>query len=297
MCVFLSFSHGTPQAKWNIGLWNTRSRGLDACLSWWAAVSNCQVARLRLSTLFCIYPEFTGTQRAGNSQVGSTAVGEFVFRGLDAKLVNSLLSFSGDGRLRPEPQRTCYWEETGKTIISSNVCCMWSVNTHYHKQFLNWPLSKEFVIYPIFLLLIAYIFTVHCRHRKIRCRAAVDDPQGRCVDCIKLKKDCKYVPIDTQPTAKKKSRHDFNPHRRQSAGSPRVRGVVPVSCPDAGQGVPIYKPGEYCFNRAFIVNYIELLQRAGAEKGWTTIHFFHHWNIWISDWPFPRCLCRQCCLG
>ncbi|BDD61606.1 hypothetical protein MPDQ_004572 [Monascus purpureus] len=47
---------------------------------------------------------------------------------------------------------------------------------------------------------------VHCRRRKIRCEVAPDDPQGRCVDCIKLRKECKYYPVDQQPPAEKKSR-------------------------------------------------------------------------------------------
>ena len=46
---------------------------------------------------------------------------------------------------------------------------------------------------------------VHCRRRKIRCEVAADDPQGRCVDCIKLRKECKYYPVDQQPPAEKKS--------------------------------------------------------------------------------------------
>lgn len=47
---------------------------------------------------------------------------------------------------------------------------------------------------------------MHCRRRKIRCEVAPDDPQGRCVDCIKLRKECKYYPVDQQPPAEKKSR-------------------------------------------------------------------------------------------
>ena len=48
--------------------------------------------------------------------------------------------------------------------------------------------------------------TVHCRRRKIRCLAAADDAQGRCENCIRLRKECQYFPVDQQPPVEKKSR-------------------------------------------------------------------------------------------
>ncbi|KAL5116071.1 hypothetical protein ACEQ8H_006083 [Pleosporales sp. CAS-2024a] len=41
----------------------------------------------------------------------------------------------------------------------------------------------------------------HCRRRKIRCLLAHDDPQGRCSNCIRLKKDCNFYPVDHNPDA------------------------------------------------------------------------------------------------
>ncbi|EXJ80313.1 hypothetical protein A1O1_08455 [Capronia coronata CBS 617.96] len=38
----------------------------------------------------------------------------------------------------------------------------------------------------------------HCRRRKIRCMPAFDDPVGRCQNCIRLKKDCHFFPVDQQ---------------------------------------------------------------------------------------------------
>lgn len=38
----------------------------------------------------------------------------------------------------------------------------------------------------------------HCRRRKIRCMPAFDDPAGRCQNCIRLKKDCHFFPVDQQ---------------------------------------------------------------------------------------------------
>ncbi|THC90596.1 hypothetical protein EYZ11_009944 [Aspergillus tanneri] len=47
---------------------------------------------------------------------------------------------------------------------------------------------------------------VHCRRRKIRCLVAADDVQGRCENCIRLRKECQFFPVDQQPPVDKKSR-------------------------------------------------------------------------------------------
>lgn len=47
---------------------------------------------------------------------------------------------------------------------------------------------------------------VHCRRRKIRCLLAPGDAQGRCENCIRLKKECNFYPVDQQPPVEKKSR-------------------------------------------------------------------------------------------
>lgn len=39
----------------------------------------------------------------------------------------------------------------------------------------------------------------HCRRRKIRCLLAPGDPRGRCSNCIRLKKECNFYPVDQQP--------------------------------------------------------------------------------------------------
>ena len=38
----------------------------------------------------------------------------------------------------------------------------------------------------------------HCRRRKIRCIPAFEDTSGRCANCIRLKKDCQFYPVDQQ---------------------------------------------------------------------------------------------------
>ncbi|TDZ15002.1 hypothetical protein Cob_v012101 [Colletotrichum orbiculare MAFF 240422] len=39
----------------------------------------------------------------------------------------------------------------------------------------------------------------HCRRRKIRCIPSPADIQGRCINCIRLKKECSFYPVDQPP--------------------------------------------------------------------------------------------------
>ena len=47
---------------------------------------------------------------------------------------------------------------------------------------------------------------VHCRRRKIRCLLAADDHQNRCSNCIRLKKECNFFPVDQQPPLDRRPR-------------------------------------------------------------------------------------------
>ena len=47
---------------------------------------------------------------------------------------------------------------------------------------------------------------VHCRRRKIRCLLAPDDHQNRCLNCIRLKKECNFYPVDQQPPVERRPR-------------------------------------------------------------------------------------------
>lgn len=50
----------------------------------------------------------------------------------------------------------------------------------------------------------------HCRKRKIRCVMAADDPGARCQNCIRLKKDCHFYPVDHPPSFGKKIKSGHN---------------------------------------------------------------------------------------
>ncbi|KAI9804955.1 MAG: hypothetical protein M1833_006258 [Piccolia ochrophora] len=59
----------------------------------------------------------------------------------------------------------------------------------------------------------------HCRRRKIRCLLAPDDPQGRCSNCIRLKKECNFFPVDQQPPTDRRPRTSSKPDRASGHGS------------------------------------------------------------------------------
>lgn len=46
----------------------------------------------------------------------------------------------------------------------------------------------------------------HCRRRKIRCIPAPGDHQNRCSNCIRLKKECNFYPVDQQAPMEPKRR-------------------------------------------------------------------------------------------
>ncbi|KAL2871577.1 putative C6 finger domain protein [Aspergillus lucknowensis] len=102
---------------------------------------------------------------------------------------------------------------------------------------------------------------VHCRRRKIRCLVAADDAQGRCENCIRLRKECQFFPVDQQPPIEKKSRPGSRIETisadasTASSSPPTVTGEqqdafypyqsIPLS---TGQEVPAFSAGAYSGN-------------------------------------------------
>lgn len=69
----------------------------------------------------------------------------------------------------------------------------------------------------------------HCRRRKIRCLLpSPEDHQGRCTNCIRLKKDCNFYPVDQagpleqQPKNSSKKEETSNAPSNSSHSSPRL---------------------------------------------------------------------------
>ncbi|KAL5370842.1 hypothetical protein PMIN04_009566 [Paraphaeosphaeria minitans] len=57
----------------------------------------------------------------------------------------------------------------------------------------------------------------HCRRRKIRCLVANDEVTGRCANCIRLKKECNFYPVDQTP---EQSRAQAGAAKEANAGAP-----------------------------------------------------------------------------
>ncbi|KAF2753506.1 hypothetical protein EJ05DRAFT_219748 [Pseudovirgaria hyperparasitica] len=67
----------------------------------------------------------------------------------------------------------------------------------------------------------------HCRRRKIRCLLAPDDPQGRCSNCIRLKKECNFFPVEQESS-----------QQTQSAKSDVSSSLPSASDPSSPQHIP-----------------------------------------------------------
>lgn len=75
----------------------------------------------------------------------------------------------------------------------------------------------------------------HCRRRKIRCMPAQNDVQGRCMQCIRLKKECSFYPVDQQPPQdtrqKSTSRSSVGPKTASVSPSPALPKGLPSDIP------------------------------------------------------------------
>jgi hypothetical protein len=78
----------------------------------------------------------------------------------------------------------------------------------------------------------------HCRRRKIRCIPSPADVQGRCVNCIRLKKECSFYPVDQPPTPDARQKQ---PGSRSSVG-PKMSSAS--SSPAMAPGLPSDMPGQ-----------------------------------------------------
>ncbi|KAA8630805.1 hypothetical protein SMACR_00394 [Sordaria macrospora] len=71
----------------------------------------------------------------------------------------------------------------------------------------------------------------HCRRRKIRCIPSQNDVQARCVNCIRLKKECSFYPVDQQPPQdtrqKSVQRSSTGPKVTSTSSSPAMQSGIP----------------------------------------------------------------------
>ncbi|KAK5115033.1 hypothetical protein LTR62_001730 [Meristemomyces frigidus] len=117
------------------------------------------------------------------------------------------------------------------------------------------------------------IACAHCRRRKIRCVIADGDPQSRCQNCIRLKKECIFFPVEQQTAMdnraepSSKSIQDSSQSSVVSPSPPTVQGMDRVfettrefppftSLPsNAPSGFPVMasEAGSAVFNPGFVM--------------------------------------------
>jgi hypothetical protein len=98
----------------------------------------------------------------------------------------------------------------------------WDTIVHLlHAVSRAWPLHTRFTFLDG---LAKGVILGHCRRRKIRCIPSPADMQGRCVNCIRLKKECSFYPVDQQPPpdtrSKVSSRSSAAPKLTSASSSP-----------------------------------------------------------------------------
>ncbi|MCJ1228797.1 hypothetical protein MMC12_005460 [Toensbergia leucococca] len=89
----------------------------------------------------------------------------------------------------------------------------------------------------------------HCRRRKIRCLLAPDDARNRCSNCIRLKKECNFFPVDQQPertprTASKSEMKSGHVSNSSSPSSNLVGGRVVDQVDQFNPYSPLPLPGQ-----------------------------------------------------
>jgi len=83
----------------------------------------------------------------------------------------------------------------------------------------------------------------HCRRRKIRCLIAKDDHRGRCSNCIRLKKDCNFFPVEASDRRPRSlSKPDINSQDAMSTDSSPSPGLGHLPHADGPRGYPASVP-------------------------------------------------------
>ncbi|QSZ32392.1 hypothetical protein DSL72_001966 [Monilinia vaccinii-corymbosi] len=114
-------------------------------------------------------------------------------------------------------------------------------------------------------------FTGHCRRRKIRCIPAPADPQNRCSNCIRLKKECNFYPVDQQPQPE--------PKRRGSKAQNGTGGASQSSSPSIPSGqLPDMQP-----NLPYHLNMLVIQNLGGAQTKKETTESFSPGNKVVTS--------------
>ncbi|KAI4147946.1 MAG: hypothetical protein LQ340_005305 [Diploschistes diacapsis] len=134
---------------------------------------------------------------------------------------------------------------------------------------------------------------VHCRRRKIRCLSAADDPQNRCSNCIRLKKECNFYPVDQQPTQELRARAGSKVELKtgsNSASSSSSPGLTVGTSADQIENFnhfPIVPVGGHPFSGAIMTSAGVAMSPPGSAAPFTTRFEFPdqaHRNHWDAQY-------------
>ena len=82
----------------------------------------------------------------------------------------------------------------------------------------------------------------HCRRRKIRCLLAPGDPQGRCTNCIRLRRACQFFPVDQQPPTGDGNHGEGSPVEAEASTSSSPIHPAPGAMVEHVEGYPHLQP-------------------------------------------------------
>jgi len=125
-----------------------------------------------------------------------------------------------EGKQLPTPQLLLYRRRREGINLATTellwhvVSICWLETSSGESSFLEWLTDPSFL--------------GHCRRRKIRCIPAPGDAQGRCSNCIRLKKECNFYPVDQQPPPE--------PRRRGSKAQSGTERASESSSPSTSSG-------------------------------------------------------------
>lgn len=86
--------------------------------------------------------------------------------------------------------------------------------------------------------------SVHCRRRKIRCLPADHDPHNRCQNCIRLKKDCQYFPVEQEGATDEQSQSSSRagPSSTVSSSPAEIGSATSFDDREGPGGFPVLSP-------------------------------------------------------
>ncbi|KAK8055256.1 hypothetical protein PG993_000483 [Apiospora rasikravindrae] len=132
----------------------------------------------------------------------------------------------------------------------------------------------------------------HCRRRKIRCILQPADPGGRCMNCIRLKKECSFFPVDQQPPTlpgqKQGTRPSVGSKIASTSSSPAMTTGQPPDAarhqlyPQLSTSQSLQHMGPPAMQNASANTYSVTHEAPGSTTGTRAYEFGHGVSEWMA---------------